>query len=237
MTGCATTAIPSSCARSTAVQDFWEPPLTLVGAPAGDCADVLRELCGSIATSLHVVPYSVAESVKYLSNAYHAVKLAFANEAGGVLAAYGIDAPAAFRLFCEDRVLNISSAYLRPGFAFGGSCSAKDMRGFFSLGDRKAIPMPLLSHVTGQQQRHCRPRVRADNAARAPKASACSVSRSSKAPTICAKAALVQLAEKLIGKGYKLRIFDRSVNVPTLVGRNRCHAQREIPHLERLMVG
>lgn len=226
---------PEFLREGTAVQDFWEPPLTLVGAPAGDCADVLRELYGSIATSLHVVPYSVAESVKYLSNAYHAVKLAFANEAGGVLAAYGIDAPAAFRLFCEDRVLNISSAYLRPGFAFGGSCLAKDMRGFLSLGDRKAIPMPLLSHVLASNNaiverafelitRHGRQRVSLFGLA------------FKQGTDDLRESPLVQLAEKLIGKGYKLRIFDRSVNVPTLLGRNRCHAQREIPHLERLMV-
>ena len=126
---------PEFLREGTAVQDFRLPPFTLVGAPPGDDANLLRKLYEPIAASLHVVPYRVAESVKYLSNAYHAVKLAFANEAGVVLASYGVDAPAAFRLFCEDRILNISSAYLRPGFAFGGSCLPKDMRGFLSLGD------------------------------------------------------------------------------------------------------
>src|SRR6201999_2995971 len=96
---------------------------------------------------LHVVAYRVAESVKYLSNAYHAVKLAFANEAGAILAEYGVNAPDAFRLFCEDRILNISPAYLRPGFAFGGSCLPKDVRSFIALADQKNLGVPMLSHL------------------------------------------------------------------------------------------
>ena len=226
---------PEFLREGTAVQDFQAPPFTLVGAPCGDNADVLREIYGPIAAPLHVVPYRVAESVKYLSNAYHAVKLAFANEAGGVLAAYGVDAPAAFRLFCEDRILNISSAYLRPGFAFGGSCLPKDMRGFVSLGERKSIPMPLLSHVLTSNNavvdrafdliaRHGRQRVSLFGLA------------FKQGTDDLRESPLVQLAEKLIGKGYELRIFDRSVKIASLLGSNRSYVEREIPHLERLMV-
>jgi GDP-mannose 6-dehydrogenase len=163
------------------------------------------------------------------------VKLAFANEAGGVLAAYGVDAPAAFRLFCEDRILNISSAYLRPGFAFGGSCLPKDIRGFVSLGDRKSIPMPLLSHVLTSNNavvdrafdliaRHGRQRVSLFGLA------------FKQGTDDLRESPLVQLAEKLIGKGYELRIFDRSVKIASLLGSNRSYVEREIPHLERLMV-
>lgn len=138
---------PEFLREGSAVHDFRAPPFTLVGAPAGDDAPAMRELYASIAAPLHVVPYRIAESVKYLSNAYHALKLAFANEAGAVLAAHGVDAPEAFRLFCEDHVLNISPAYLRPGYAFGGSCLPKDVRGFLALGNRKSVAMPLLSQV------------------------------------------------------------------------------------------
>jgi GDP-mannose 6-dehydrogenase len=226
---------PEFLREGTAVQDFRTPPYTLVGAASGDNADLLRRLYEPIATSLHVVPFRVAESVKYLSNAYHAVKLAFANEAGVVLAAYGVDAPATFRLFCEDRILNISSAYLRPGFAFGGSCLPKDMRGLLSLGDRKSIPMPLLSQVLTSNSAvvdrafdliACHGRQRVSLFGLAFKQGTDDLRESP----------LVQLAERLIGKGYDLRIFDRPVKVASLLGSNRSYVEKEIPHLEKLMV-
>ena len=100
-----------------------------------------------VRADVHVVPYRVAEGAKYLANVFHAVKLAFANEAGAILAAHGVDARESFRIFCEDRVLNISPAYLRPGFAFGGSCLPKDMRSFLALADEAHVPAPFLQHV------------------------------------------------------------------------------------------
>jgi GDP-mannose 6-dehydrogenase len=226
---------PEFLREGSAVRDFRAPPFTLVGAPTGDDAAALRELYASIAAPWHVVPYRVAESVKYLSNAYHAVKLAFANEAGAVLAAHGVDAPEAFRLFCEDRVLNISPAYLRPGFAFGGSCLPKDMRGFLALGNRQSVAMPLLSHVLASNTAivdrafdliayHGRQRVSLFGLA------------FKQGTDDLRESPLVLLAERLIGRGYELSIFDRSVNVAALLGSNRSYIDREIPHLERLMV-
>jgi GDP-mannose 6-dehydrogenase len=226
---------PEFLREGSAVQDFRAPPFTLIGAPAGDDAAALRALYASIAAPLHVVRYRVAESVKYLSNAYHAVKLAFANEAGAVLAAHGVDAPEAFRLFCEDRVLNVSPAYLRPGFAFGGSCLPKDVRGFLALGNRQSVAMPLLSHVLPSNTaivdrafdliaRHGRQRVSLFGLA------------FKQGTDDLRESPLVLLAERLIGRGYELSIFDRSVNVAALLGSNRSYIDREIPHLERLMV-
>jgi len=225
---------PEFLREGSAVQDFRKPPFTLIGAPADDDAAALRELYASIAAPLHVVPYRVAESVKYLSNAYHAVKLAFANEAGAVLAANGVDAPEVFQLFCEDRILNISPAYLRPGFAFGGSCLPKDVRGFLAMGQRKSVAMPLLSHVLPSNAtivdrafeliaRHGRQRIGLFGLA------------FKQGTDDLRESPLVLLAERLIGKGYELSIFDRSVKVAALLGSNRSYIDREIPHLERLM--
>jgi GDP-mannose 6-dehydrogenase len=225
---------PEFLREGSAVRDFLAPPFTLVGAPAADDAAPLCELYASIAAPLHVVPYRVAEGVKYLSNAYHAVKLAFANEAGAVLAANGVDAPEAFRLFCEDRILNISPAYLRPGFAFGGSCLPKDLRGFLALGQRKSVAMPLLSHVLPSNAaivdrafeliaRHGRQRIGLFGLA------------FKQGTDDLRESPLVLLAERLIGKGYELSIFDRAVKVSALLGSNRSYIDREIPHLERLM--
>ena len=226
---------PEFLREGTAVRDFHKPPFTLIGAPAGDDAPVLRELYAPIAAPLHVVPYEVAEGVKYLSNTYHAIKTAFANEAGGVLAAYGVDAPVAFKLFCEDRELNISSAYLRPGFAFGGSCLPKDVRGFLSLAAQKGIPTPFMSSVLPS------------NASIIERASREIIARGRQPVALFGLAfkpgtddlresPFVILAERLLGKGYPLKIYDRSVNVANLLGSNRAYIAQEIPHLEELMV-
>jgi GDP-mannose 6-dehydrogenase len=227
-------ANPEFLREGSAVHDFRSPPFTLLGAATGDDASLLRELYAPLTAPLHVVPYRVAESVKYLSNVYHAVKLAFANEAGAVLAAYGVDARAAFRLFCEDHALNISPAYLRPGFAFGGSCLPKDVRSFLSLAERKSVPAPLLDHILASNTavierafaeiaRHGRQRVALFGLAFKP------------GTDDLRESPFVLLAERLIGRGYELSIFDRSVNVAMLLGANRSYIEREIPHIERLM--
>ncbi len=143
---------PEFLRADSSVRDFNAPPFTLIGAPPGDEAVLLRDLYGNINAPVHVAPYRVVESVKYLSNAYHAVKLAFANEAGQILSAYGVDAREAFRLFREDRVLNIAPAHLRPGFAFGGSCLPKDIRSFLSLAQGKDVAAPFLRHVLPSNQ-------------------------------------------------------------------------------------
>jgi GDP-mannose 6-dehydrogenase len=226
---------PEFLREGTAVRDFNNPPFTLIGAPDGDDAQLLREVYAGVPGGVHIVPYRVAESVKYLCNAFHAVKTAFANEAGGVLAAYGVDAPAAFRLFCEDRQLNISPAYLRPGFAFGGSCLPKDVRSFLSLAGKQSIATPFLSGLLPANDAVIQ---RAFNA----------IVKRGRQPIALfglafkpgtddlRESPFVILAERLVGRGFPVRIFDRSVQVANLLGSNRAYVEQEIPHLEQLMV-
>ncbi len=226
---------PEFLRESTAVDDFHHPPFTMIGAAEGDDAAVARELYAAIDAPIHVTPYRIAESVKCLSNVYHAVKLAFANEAGAILASHGVDAREAFRLFCEDRILNVSAAYLRPGFAFGGSCLPKDIRSFLALADEKDVAAPFLKTVMASNQtiierayeaiaRHGRQQVALFGLAFKP------------GTDDLRESPFVMLAEKLIGKGYDLKIFDRSVQIARLTGANRAYIDREIPHLERLLV-
>jgi GDP-mannose 6-dehydrogenase len=226
---------PEFLREGTAVRDFHKPPFTLIGAPDGDDAAILRELYGTIPSPLHVVPYQVAEGVKYLSNAYHAIKIAFANEAGGVLAAYGVDAPVAFELFCEDRDLNISSAYLRPGFAFGGSCLPKDVRGFLSLAQQKGITTPFMSSVLPSNAAVI-DRAHREILARGRQPVALFGLAFKPGTDDLRESPFVILAERLLGKGFPLKIYDRSVNVANLMGSNRAYIKQEIPHLEELMV-
>jgi GDP-mannose 6-dehydrogenase len=226
---------PEFLREGSSVRDFRAPPFTLIGAPPGDDATVLREIYAGIDAPVHVAPIRVAESVKHISNVFHAVKLTFANEVGAILAAHGVDAREALRLLCEDRVLNISPVYLRPGFAFGGSCLPKDVRSFLALADEKNLAAPMLKNLLPANSAII------DRAFDA-------VARHGRQPVALFGLAFKQgtddlrespfvlLAEKLLGKGYDLRIYDRYVQVATLMGSNRAYIDREIPHLERLMV-
>ena len=226
---------PEFLREGSSVRDFRAPPFTLIGAPPGDDAPLLREIYAAIHAPVHVAPIRVAESVKHISNVFHAVKLTFANEAGAILASQGVDAREALRLLCEDRVLNISSAYLRPGFAFGGSCLPKDVRSFLALADQKNLAAPMLKNL-----------LPANNAIIDRTFDA--IARHGRQPVALFGLAFKQgtddlrespfvlLAEKLLGKGYDLRIYDRFVQVARLMGANRSYIDREIPHLERLMV-
>ena len=226
---------PEFLREGSSVRDFRAPPFTLIGAPEGDDAAILREIYAPIAAPVHIAPIRVAESVKHISNVYHAVKLAFANEAGAILASYGVDAREAFRLLCEDRVLNISPAYLRPGFAFGGSCLPKDVRSFLSLADARNLPAPFLKQLLPSNDAIVERAYQA-------------VVRHGRLPVALFGLAFKQgtddlrespfvvLAERLIGRGYDLKIYDRTVQVARLMGANRNYIDKEIPHLERLMV-
>jgi GDP-mannose 6-dehydrogenase len=226
---------PEFLREGSSVRDFRAPPFTLIGAPFGDEATVLREIYAPLAAPVHVAPLRVAESVKHISNVFHAVKLAFANEAGSILAAHGVDAREAFRLLCEDRVLNISPAYLRPGFAFGGSCLPKDVRSFLALADRQGMAAPLLKQLLPANQAIIERTY--DAVARHGRLPVALFGLSFKQGTDdLRESPFVLLAEKLLGKGFELRIYDRFVQVARLMGANRAYIDREIPHLERLMV-
>ncbi|MEJ0044896.1 MAG: nucleotide sugar dehydrogenase [Rhodospirillales bacterium] len=159
---------PEFLREGTAVKDFYAPPLTLIGASEGDDAAIPRQIYQGVPSAFHVVPYRVAEGAKYLANVYHAVKLAFANEAGAILAAHGVDARDSFRMFCEDRILNISPAYLRPGFAFGGSCLPKDVRSFLALARDGGVAAPFLGAVLPSNEANIARRGGHDHAPRPP---------------------------------------------------------------------
>jgi GDP-mannose 6-dehydrogenase len=226
---------PEFLREGSSVRDFRAPPFTLIGAPDGDDAAIVRQIYAAIEAPIHQTSLRVAESVKHISNVFHAVKLTFANEAGAVLAAAGVDARDALRLLCEDRVLNISPAYLRPGFAFGGSCLPKDIRGFLALARQRDVSVPMLQTLLPSND------TIVDRAFEA-------IMRRGRQPVALfglafkpgtddlRESPFVMLAEKLLGKGFDLRIYDRYVQVARLMGANRAYIDREIPHLERLMV-
>ena len=225
---------PEFLREGSSVRDFFAPPFTLIGAAPGDDAAVLHEIYDRIDAPVQVSGFRVAESVKCLGNAYHALKVAFANEAGAVLAALDVDAREAFRLFREDRTLNISPAYLRPGFAFGGSCLPKDLRGFLSVAHAAHVTTPLLGNIIASNEAVVERAFQAIAAHGRQKVALFGLAFKPGTDDL-RESPFVLLAERLIGRGFEVSIFDRSVQLARLTGSNKTYIEREIPHLERML--
>jgi len=225
---------PEFLREGRAVADFEKPPFTLIGSSSAKAVEVARELYKRIDAPFIVTDERTSECIKYLCNIFHAVKIGFANEVGAVLKSQGVDSREAMRVFCEDRVLNISPVYLRPGFAFGGSCLPKDLRGFLSLAEQEHIDLPFLGSLIRSNERHV------DRAyemiAQGGRRKVALFGLAFKSGTDdMRESPLVALAEKLIGKGYELSIYDRDVELARLTGANKTFIEHEIPHLGRLL--
>jgi len=227
---------PEFLREGSAVKDFFKPPFTIAGCTSDAGFAVLEKLYDGIEAPLIRTTPRVAESLKYVSNAFHAVKIAFANEVGVLLKSLGIDSRETMRIFCEDRDLNISPAYLRPGFAFGGSCLPKELRALQSLARSRHIDVPMLAHVLDSNHRHIEQAF--EMISRRGRCRVALFGLAFKPGTDdLRESPLVLLAERLIGKGFELSIFDRSVETARLMGSNKEYIEREIPHFERLLTG
>src|SRR5262249_40981567 len=145
---------PEFLRESTAIQDFFAPPMTIVGAVGPESVQVVQELYSDIDAPFHVVPVRVAEMVKYSANAFHALKISFANEIGRIAKRLGVDSHLVMNLLCQDTKLNISRAYLRPGFAFGGSCLPKDLRALTYKAKESDVSLPVLQAILPSNDEH-----------------------------------------------------------------------------------
>lgn len=227
---------PEFLREGSSIRDFYQPPFTLVGT-GGDAAtaEVLRAIYAGVDAPFIETTVRVAESVKYLSNMYHALKICFANEVGTVLGRIGIDAREAMDIFCQDKTLNISKAYLRPGYAFGGSCLPKDLRAFLYMARQLDEDLPMLGHVLDSNARHVE-RAYEMIAADGRRKVALLGLAFKKGTDDLRESPIVTLAERLIGKGFELRIHDPNVDAARLIGANREFIEREIPHFDKLLV-
>ncbi|MGD1876729.1 MAG: nucleotide sugar dehydrogenase [Kiloniellaceae bacterium] len=225
---------PEFLREGAAVKDFFTPPFTVIGS-VGDAGSPGAEgLYAGIQAPLIGTSSSTAESLKYACNAYHAVKIAFANEMGALMKANGIDGRDAMRIFCEDRDLNISPAYLRPGFAFGGSCLPKELRAIADMAKDVNLSLPMLDHVLASNDRHIDRAFEMIQRRGRRKIALFGLAFKPGTDDL-RESPLVTLAERLIGKGFELAIFDRSVDLARLTGTNLEYIEREIPHLDRLV--
>jgi len=226
---------PEFLREGSAISDYDHPPKTVIGAADERAAATVRDLYAGLSAPLILTDLRTAEMVKYIDNSWHALKVTFANEVGRLCKAMGIDARHAMRLFCMDTKLNISDAYLRPGFAFGGSCLPKDVRALTYQGRLLDVDTPVLSSILASNQLHIAHALAMIRATGRRRVGLLGLSFKEGTDDL-RESPIVTLAEQLIGKGYELAVYDRNVRLANLVGANREYIMNHIPHIGRLVV-
>src|SRR5256884_846329 len=225
---------PEFMREGSSLRDFANPPLTLVGCSEPSPAAVLQRLFEGVTAPFVHTTIRTAEMVKYAANAFHALKVCFANEIGDACAALGADAHEVMRVFLMDRKLNVSDAYLRPGFAFGGSCLPKDLRALTHAARAADVSLPLLETILPSNEIQIRRAAEAVLATRLRRVGVVGLSFKNGTDDL-RESPMVALVETLIGKGCDVRILDRTVSIARLVGANRRYIEEEIPHIASLM--
>ena len=225
---------PEFLREGTAIHDFRNPPLTLIGHNYTSDATPTEALYSKVDAEVVVTSIRTAEMIKYASNTWHALKVCFANEVGNLCKRLEIDSHEVMDIFCKDEKLNLSSYYMKPGFAFGGSCLPKDVRAMQYRAKEVDLDMPVIQSILGSNQLQIQHAI--DLVAESGSKNVGLLGFSFKAGTDdLRESPIVILAEALLGKGYHLCIYDRNVSIARLVGANKDYINKQIPHLSSLL--
>lgn len=225
---------PEFLREGSSIYDFHHPPFTVIGADDGRSAEIAAALYQTIEAPVIQTQIKTAEMVKFVSNAFHALKVTFANEIGNICKQYEIDSHEVMSIFSRDHKLNISPAYLKPGFAFGGSCLPKDLKALLYLGRHLDMKLPVLEAILPSNEIQIK--IGLEMVAQTGKKKVGVLGFSFKAGTDDLRySAQVELIERLIGKGYQVKLFDQNVSLARLHGANKAYIESEIPHIATLM--
>jgi len=226
---------PEFLREGSSVKDFREPPKIVIGADDERAAAVVAGLYRNFTAPLFLTSIAVAELVKYADNVWHSLKVVFGNEVGTLSKALGIDSHEVMRIFCRDTRLNISPAYLMPGFAYGGSCLPKDLRAINFLARQRSVELPVIAAIQDSNERHVRRAL--DLVLALGDADIGVLGLSFKAGTDdLRESPLVELVERLVGKGRRVRIHDENVSLARLRGGNKAYIEERLPHLSELLM-
>jgi GDP-mannose 6-dehydrogenase len=226
---------PEFLREGSAVKDFNFPPQTVVGEFDLTSGDALAELYKGIDAPLMRTDLETAEMVKYVNNSWHALKIGFANEIGNVCKSFSIDAHQVMKIFCQDTKLNISPAYLTPGFAFGGSCLPKDLRAISYQAKMHDLQLPILTSILPSNEIQVARGLQLIMQKGHKQIGVLGFSFKAGTDDL-RESPVIEIIERLIGKGHDLRIYDKNVKMAKLVGANRDFILNRIPHISRLMV-
>src|SRR6185312_2921904 len=226
---------PEFLREGTAVYDYFHPPKTVIGEVGKGAAEVLAKLYGHLPGPQIRTDYETAEMVKYADNTWHALKVAFANEIGNICKGLDIDSHKLMDIFCQDTKLNLSPYYLKPGFAFGGSCLPKDVRALSYKAKLMDVKVPSIDAILPSNDKQSERGIQAviDKGNR--KIGVLGFSFKAGTDDL-RESPMVELVERLIGKGYDLRIYDSNVRMAAIHGANREYILNHIPHISKLMV-
>ncbi len=226
---------PEFLREGSAVKDFHNPPKTVIGELDQASGDLLAKLYEGLQAPLIRTDLETAEMVKYVDNGWHALKIGFANEIGNLCKAFDIDAHKVMNIFCQDKKLNISPAYLMPGFAFGGSCLPKDLRALSYKAKSNDLELPILTSVLPSNEMQVNRGLQMILDKGHKKVGILGFSFKAGTDDL-RESPVIEVIERLVGKGFDLRIYDRNVNIASLVGANRDFILNHIPHISRMMM-
>jgi GDP-mannose 6-dehydrogenase len=226
---------PEFLREGSAVKDFNSPPKTVIGELDQASGDMLAALYRKIDAPLIRTDLETAEMVKYVDNSWHALKIGFANEIGNLCKAFGVDSHEVMNIFCQDKKLNISSAYLLPGFAFGGSCLPKDLRALAYKAKMHDLELPIMSSILPSNEMQVTRGLQLIMEKGHKRIGVLGFSFKAGTDDL-RESPVIEVIERLIGKGFDLRIYDKNVNIASLVGANRDFILNRIPHISKLMV-
>jgi GDP-mannose 6-dehydrogenase len=225
---------PEFLREGSAIDDYFGPSFVVIGESDSRAGDTLERLYDPVTAPRFRTPIRTAEMVKYTCNAFHALKVAFANEVGSIARQNGVDGREVMEIFCADTVLNISPTYLRPGFAYGGSCLPKDLRALLYRAVEQDVKVPLLEGALASNQVHIQRGIDLVEQSDCKRPGILGLSFKNGTDDVRESPA-VTLVETLVGRGYEVSVFDDDVDPDRLIGANRAALERELPHVARLM--
>jgi GDP-mannose 6-dehydrogenase len=225
---------PEFLREGSAVQDYFNPPLTLIGSDNPAAAEKVAELYRNLPAEVIITTLKEAEIMKYVDNTYHALKISFANEVGNICTELGIDSHKVMEIFCKDKQLNISSYYFKPGFAYGGSCLPKDLKGFQTLAHDLYLNVPVIDSIDKTNEIQIQRAVKTIFKYWNKKLGFLGLSFKAGTDDLRNSPAVI-LIEALLGKGCDIKIYDKNINLSMLTGTNKEYINARIPHLATLL--